>query len=264
MIESFNKHWDVVAKGFKTYMGKDMDRMAAQRVHKVTRKELNQFGTSKTLPTWKEFIEAVNDYVDEYNNRPQSSLPKTADPETGKIRHMTPNEMWEFAIEENEFEPIVVTADEADDLFRPYEIRTVQRCMLSLHSNSYFAIELEQYNGDRVAVGYDMHDPSQTWIREIERTRDGEELGRLICIAKFEGNKQRYIPLSMERKASETRAKGRKKLLDGHLAEVEQELNPNIYLDMSREQEMKMISPTVTINDNTCQARVKCNGQAKN
>src|SRR5690606_3677314 len=49
---------------------------------------------------------------------PHRGLPKFTDPETGRKRHMSPDEAWAAHVASG-FRPVMVDANEADDLFRP-------------------------------------------------------------------------------------------------------------------------------------------------
>ena len=108
--------------------------------------------------------------------------------------------------------------------------RRTNRAMVSWIGNRYFHLGLEPYDRTDVLVGYDVRDASKVWCYEIDIV-DGEELpGRLICVADFEGNKERYVPFSMEQKAIEDRLKGRERRLQVHMDEVQAEANPNRFL----------------------------------
>lgn len=223
IIERFNGSvWNPLAKEFETYIGADMDRQARQRSFKATRKDLKLLGTSSRLPSWQEFLSACANAVASYNAKPHSSLPDK----------MSPDQYWDFHVSTG-FEIVPVLEHEKNDLFRPYVKRKVARAMVEWLTNTYFHLALEEFHGDYVLVGYDIHDASKVWIREIDR-RSGEELmGRLICVAIFAGNEERYIPLTMERAAVEKRAAARARRLNGHLAEVEAELSPGHFLESS-------------------------------
>jgi putative transposase len=106
--------------------------------------------------------------VDIYNNRPHSSLPKVIDPQTGKRRHQTPNEAWQAGLDEG-WAPTLVTTSEAEDLFRPYVYATVLRGEIRLFNNLYFSHELTEWHGEKVRVGYDLHDGSRVWVRKPAR-----------------------------------------------------------------------------------------------
>ena len=233
-----------LAKEFPTYIGKDMDREAGQKVHKLTRRELKQFGTSRALPAWEDFLDAMNEAVDDYNNRPHSAL-----------NGATPNEVWNGHLADG-FQPVEVTKAEADDLFRPYVKRKTNRALVEWLKNKYFHTALEAHHGTYVLLGYDIHDASRVWIRAIDQTDDGERPGRLICIAEFAGNEQRYVPHSMEQEAIQKRHKQRKHRLEHHMAEVDAELAPSRLLEASAMPEMPTIEPAgpvlVVNNDQEC------------
>lgn len=234
IIERFNGSvWNPLSKEFDTYIGADMDRQARQKSFKTTRKDIKQFGASSRLPSWQDFLTACVNAVAAYNAKPHSSLP-------GK---MSPDQYWEYHVSTG-FEIVSVLEHEKNDLFRPYVKRRTRRAMIEWLTNSYFHLALEEFHGEDVLVGYDIHDASKIWVREIER-RDGEELmGRLICVAVFAGNEERYIPLTMERSAIEKRAASRARRLNDHLAEVEAELSPARYLEATAQQPMQMIDVT--------------------
>ncbi|MFD2842003.1 Mu transposase C-terminal domain-containing protein [Paracoccus cavernae] len=196
--------WDTLAKRLPTYIGKDRDKEAGDKVHKITRKQLKEFGESRLLPSWEDFVRLCEAMVAEYNDLPHRGLPKFQDPDTGKTRHMTPNECWAAHVS-NGFEAVEVDPGEADDLFRPYEIRTARRAQVQWNGNFYFDQDLEAYHEEKVMVGYDYHQADKVWVREFDA--ESGQPGRLICVARFGGNSERYIPLSYEQKSIEDRAK---------------------------------------------------------
>lgn len=220
--------WDVLAKRLPTYIGADMDKEAGQKVHKITRRELAEFGESRHLPSWEEFVTLCEERVAEYNAKPHRGLPKFRDPATGRERHMSPNECWETHVA-NGFEPVAIDVNEADDLFRPYEIRTCRRAQVQWNTNFYFHQKLERHHEEEVMVGYDYHQARKVWVREFDR--DSGQPGRLICVADFMGNAERYVPLSYEQKALEKRAKGRLRRLERKVETVEAELDMHYLLD---------------------------------
>lgn len=221
IIERFNGSvWNPLAKEFETYIGEEMDRQARQRSFKATRKDIKVFGASSRLPTWEEFMAACANAIAAYNAKPHSSLP-------GK---MSPDQYWEYHVSTG-FEIVPVLEHEKNDLFRPYVRRKVARAMVEWLTNSYFHMALEEFHGDYVLVGYDIHDAKKVWVREIDTTSGEERMGRLICVAVFAGNEERYIPLTMERAAMEKRANARARRLKDHLAEVEAELSPGSFID---------------------------------
>lgn len=204
VIESFQKVWNRAAKKLPTYSGKEVDAEYKQVVHKMTRRELKAFGSSRLFMSWEDFKRFCQDTLDTYNNSPHAGLAKISDPVTGKRRNMTPNEAW-AAWEAKGWQPVTVSEDEADDLFRSYVLRRTKRALVTLADNEYFHLALEPYHGEEVAVGYDMQDASKVWVREVERTADDHRLGRLICVAGWNDHATRYVPVSMEQLGKEQR-----------------------------------------------------------
>lgn len=228
IIERFNHVWNDLAKRMPTYMGRDMDKEARKAIHHETRREIEEFGTARRLPTWQEFIEAVEDTIAAYNDRPHTGLPRYEDPQTGRLRHMTPNEAWESHRADG-FEAIMVDPQEEDDLFRPYEERKVQRGLVQWNTNEYFHPALEAWHGEMVVVGYDLHQADKVWVRRFDVTTG--QPGALICVAVFAGNAERYVPLTAERKAVEDRNKMAIKRLDRRRRDKEAELDTHPLLE---------------------------------
>jgi putative transposase len=214
--------WVRGAKELPTYIGNGMDREAKQVAFKITRKDINAVGTSRLLMQFPEFLKWCEAQVENYNNRPHRGLPKMADPVTGKQRHQSPMEAWAAAMTEG-WEPVMLKPGEAADLFRPYKIGKTHRAEVRLFGNIYFNRELENYHGEQVRIGYDIHDGSRVWVRDLE--------GRLICVAEFEANKQAYFPQSQIDVANRKRAEGRIKRAEAHIEEAEAELNPPLVIE---------------------------------
>ncbi|WP_282093069.1 DDE-type integrase/transposase/recombinase [Epibacterium ulvae] len=228
--------WNKAAKEFATYIGADMDREAAHRIHKRTRKDLKQFGTSDVLPTFNEFIAIVEAQVEAYNNAVHSNL-RVRDLQSGRMRNGTPNEAWaEFA--ERGFDHFPVEAHEVDDLFRPHVKRRSTRGEVHWISNQYADPALQPYHGMDVLVGYDIHDGSRVWVRELETINGQEMPGRLICVADFYHNKERYFPQSFEDHAREKRVKGQLRRLDDKRSRAEMDLREPLFIDASEEMPM--------------------------
>ncbi|WP_319778415.1 Mu transposase C-terminal domain-containing protein [Maridesulfovibrio sp.] len=215
LIERFQRELIRNARRMPGYCGMDMDKEAAQLVRKKALKEIKATGTTRLFPTWEQFMEMMNTLVAAYNDRPHSSLPKLTDSSTGKKRNQSPNERW--AALEAKAEIIIPDESEVADLFRPYEVRTVSRCEINLYSNRYFSKGLEDYHKQEVQVGYDIHDASRVWVRDLD--------GRFICEAGFEANSADYFPMPVVEQAREKRAQGRKKRLQVHMDEVDAELH---------------------------------------
>jgi len=223
IIERFHGSvWNPLSRMYDTYVGVEMDRQARQKSFKVTRKEIREIGASQSLPSFDDFLKHCQMAVDAYNDKSHSSLPN----------RMSPNDYWQHHVD-NGFEPVLVTGRESADLFRPYVKRKTLRSEVEYRTNKYFHMELQEYHGDYVLIGYEIHDASHVWVRAIDEI-DGEEVpGRLICIAKFADNEERYVPLTMQRDAEERRAKGRMRRVQDKITEIEEELNPRHMLDHS-------------------------------
>lgn len=229
VVERLNQVYTGAAKRLPTYIGKDMDKEAKLLVHKTTRRELAQVGTSRLLPRWDDFLALIDGELEAYNNRPHSSLPSFRDPQLARARHMTPAELW--VLKSDGFDPVIPDDAEVADMFRPYVRRRTRRALVDWLGNSYFAQELEQLDGQDVVVGYDIHDASKVWVREINEIDGALQPGRLIAVATFNGHATRYVPLTAERAAMEKRTKGRMARLQSKLNVVGQELSPAALLD---------------------------------
>ena len=80
--------------------------------------------------------------IEDYNNTPHSAL-KFRDPETGRMRKGSPNEVW-AQFEANGFEPFLLEDGESDDLYRPYVKRKTRRSLVDWLDNEYFSMDLEK------------------------------------------------------------------------------------------------------------------------
>ncbi len=227
IVEAVQKHWNRFARELPTYMGAGMDGEAARRVHLATRADIRKLRRSRRLPAWEGFVRAALDYVNRYNDRPHSALPKIRDDESGRMRHMSPNEAWAAHVQAG-FEPLTVSPAEADDLFRPMVIRQVRRGLVSFASQDYFAPELEELHGQKVFVGYDLQDASKVWVREVARV-DGELApGALICVARWDGHKRAYFPESVIEQAEKRRVQAAIARKQRKIDALEEQLRPGL------------------------------------
>lgn len=206
--------WVTGAKTLASYMGAPMDREAKLTHFKVTRKAIKN-GGAMPLMGWDAFMQFCNDQIDAYNARPHRSLPMTNDPSNGRRRHMSPNEAF-AAFQAKGWQPVTLTADEADRVFRPRVERTVQRGEVRLLNNHYFSGLLEEFHGETVQVAYDIHDAHFVWVYE-------GATGRFICKAEAGANTAHYMPMSYVEQAREKRADARAQRLQVKLDEVEAE-----------------------------------------
>lgn len=201
--------WIRAAKKAPGYVGKDMDPEARKRVYTRSRRELAETGTTRVLMLWDEFRVFGDDKIAAYNARPHSALPRVRDGDSW--RHLSPDEAW--AAKAAEADLVTPRPDELDSLFRPVEIRTVTRGLVSLGARKYFASALEYYHGEQVEVAYDPHDPALVWIRQVG--------GPLICEARLDANKAPYFPPSVIDEAREQRARAQIRRLDRKREDIE-------------------------------------------
>ena len=218
--------WIQAAKRLPTYIGVDMDKEAKQKVFKKTRKDIATFGESKLLLAWDDFMTLCHDEMQRYNNRPHHAHPRRHNKLTGRKEHLTPQQVWDekLAMMVNLGKPLVQVR-EADmvDLFRPYIERKVLRGEIKMFNHVYFSRDLEQYHGETVHVGYDIHDASQVWVRDVS--------GRLLAVAKFEANTRAYFAQPVIEQAHEKRALGQLKRNDVKRNEILETMSPSRVLE---------------------------------
>lgn len=231
LVERVHKTiWVNSAKKLPSYIGADMDKHAGTKVHRISRKQLREQGTTRLIPTLAEFLPGVEYEIEQYHNRPHRGLPKIRDPKTLALRHMSPNEAWEAAIA-NGWEPMRAPAHIATDLLRPQIVRPVRRGEIALHGHRYFLESLRDLHGEEVRVGYDVRDASRVWVY----TLDGEHLGEALV----DGNASDYMPKAVIEQAYERREKGQmKRALDKleNLTGQRVELVSEPVIDYSQEQ----------------------------
>ncbi|WP_293266775.1 Mu transposase C-terminal domain-containing protein [Neptunomonas sp.] len=215
--------WIDGAKSIAGYIGKDMDREAAQLQHKLSRKAIKENGKTHLLG-WENFIDFCEDRMDFYNTKPHASLPKMTD-SAGKRRHMSPNENWAMH-QSKGWEAHLLTQDQAADVFRPRVTRKVLRGEIRLLNNRYFSRELEEFHGDSVQVAFDFRDAQYIWVYD-------QEQGRLICKAEWNANTAHYMPMSYIMQAREKRADARLKRVEVKIDEIEAERRGSYALDQN-------------------------------
>ncbi|WP_181296993.1 DNA-binding protein [Pseudomonas sp. Q2-TVG4-2] len=194
--------WVNAAKKLTSYIGADMDKHAGTKVHRVSRKQLRETGTTRLLPTFSEFMSGVEFEIEAYNDRPHRGLEKIRDPETGKLRPMSPNEAWEAARAEG-WEPMLAPAELVHDLMRPQVIRPTRRGEVTWANQRYFLDALRDLHGEEIRVAYDVRDASRVWVRTLE----GELLGEAL----LDGNASDYMPKPLIEQAYEKREQGQMK-----------------------------------------------------
>ena len=141
-----------IARQFETYHGTGADRDTIRQVStavisldKAKRKGATQLTPKQQwavgkLPSWNQFLDAVQAGVDWYNNEHVHS-------EIG----MTPVQKRRQLMEKmNPDDLVFVTPVEARDLFRPSTLRVAQRGWLQLFNNYYFSAKLKQEQLDEI------------------------------------------------------------------------------------------------------------------
>ncbi|WP_372502359.1 Mu transposase C-terminal domain-containing protein [Tistrella mobilis] len=204
--------WGPAERRMYTYVGPRADRDIVKRRMTQIEREIRTKGASRALPSWEQTLAELAAAVEDYNNRPHSSLKRIRDAETGRTRHQTPHEAMREAVE-NGWRPSSLPAELIEDLFRPYEERTTIRGEVRLPWGRYYDDALVPLTGQRVRVGYDIHDGERVWVR------DGA--GRLVCVAHRDANVIPDMPDNKLAHVRDQRASRRAALLDQRLDDIE-------------------------------------------
>lgn len=226
-----------IARQFETYHGTGADRDTIRQVStavisldKAKRKGVTQLTPKQQwavgkLPSWNQFLDAVQTGVDWYNNEHVHS-------EIG----MTPAQKRRQLMEKmNPDDLVFVTPVEARDLFRPSTLRVAQRGWLQLFNNYYFSTKLLDVDGQKVQVMFDIHDPSQVIVRKQD--------GTFVCYAELDGNKRDAFPMPYVEKTRQARHARRAKLKQEQLDEIHEELNPIITIEHQQGFELLRTKP---------------------
>lgn len=207
-----------LAKTYDSYIGADMDKDAATRVHRLSRKQLTQGIQPTQIPTFETFFADLQNALDVYNHKPHRGLPKVRDLDTGLMRHQSPMDSWKSA-QADGWEPLKADADVVASLVRPQVVRTTNRAEVRIFGGIYFLQELEEYHGQEVRVAYDFRDATRVWVH----TLDGDLIGEAI----HGGNASQAMPQSLIDKGTVKREKGqlnklvkKAKTLTGHDVEL--------------------------------------------
>ncbi|BCB62783.1 hypothetical protein HaloA020_34840 [Halomonas sp. A020] len=188
-----------LAKEMPSFIGADMDKEAATKAHKLSRRDIKQGLKPAFIPTFQEFFERLNDALDVYNHRPHKGLPKVRDLDSGKLRHQSPMEAWKSAEAEG-FEALTAPSDVVSSLMRPQEVRKTNRGEVRINGGVYFMDALRDFHGEEIRVAWDYRDTGCVGIFTLE----GEYLGD----AQLDGNATPAMPASMIERAAEKREKG--------------------------------------------------------
>lgn len=226
-----------IARQFETYHGTGADRDTIRQVStavisldKAKRKGAMQLTPKQQwavgkLPSWNQFLDAVQAGVDWYNNEHVHS-------EIG----MTPAQKRRQLMEKmNPDDLVFVTPVEARDLFRPSTLRVAQRGWLQLFNNYYFSAKLLDVDGQKVQVMFDIHDPSQVIVRKQD--------GTFVCYAELDGNKRDAFPMPFVEKTRQERSDRRLKNVLEKADEIQAERNPVVTIEHQQGFELLRTKP---------------------
>lgn len=194
-VDSLAKHQTDVAK-----IGKDL-----------TTKQKSAIGK---LPHWNELFEVIKQAVDWYNNEHKHT----------ELGGATPKAVREYLLgqlEDGEY--VQLLPNEARDLYRPSVVRTVQRAWLSVYNNEYWHKMLEDYDGKKVQVHIDQHDPQSVIVKTLD--------GKYLCDAILNGNKKDAFPLSLVERAKVGRTNARLTRLDDEATKAKLELRKTLQIE---------------------------------
>ncbi|MCM2318097.1 MAG: Mu transposase C-terminal domain-containing protein [Pseudomonas sp.] len=187
-----------LAKTYDSYIGADMDKQAATKAHRLSRKQLAAGLKPTPVPEFAEFFADLQQALDTYNHRPHRGLPKVRDLETARRRHQSPMECWKSAEAEG-WEPLRADPEVVASLTRPQVTRKTARGEIRWNGGIYFHTALVDLHGEEIRVAYDFRDSSQVWAFSAE--------GELICTAVLDGNASPAMQTVLE-KAGDKRVKG--------------------------------------------------------
>lgn len=230
ICENFNTWLDKQSRELATYQGKGMDSLSLKRVKKLTEKmvkaanagdvverdrlhrEAERAGKGRVFTSVQEAEDWINATCERWNDKPHRSLPKIADPLTGKRRHQTPREALQAHVADG-WEPVALSDDHLVDLFRPHVRCKVTREAVSPVGNGqrYHFAGLGAWNGEEVMVAIDPMDWRAVWIKSL----DGEFLGvaNLVEASGYRAKSQYEI-------AEEKRANAQIKRKTGDIAKI--------------------------------------------
>lgn len=228
IIERF---WETVtiplAKTYETFVGKDADSstrtlnirklnsaMNAERQGKELSTEQQRY--RRKLPSFKQFVADLDAAIRDYNlNHEHSELVAATEG-----RFCTPADYRAHRLAELDKTECPLTEIELDYMFRPEEICTVRRGTIMLHKKVYGGSALTMHHGEKVRVGYDLHDPSSVIVKQL----DGTMIGKL----KLDAHVQPAMPVSRIEQLRAKRVEDAVKRQEAKIAVAKAELTPTI------------------------------------
>ncbi|MGL9774554.1 MAG: Mu transposase C-terminal domain-containing protein [Sodalis sp. (in: enterobacteria)] len=182
------------------------------------------------MPSWRQLIDAIEEEVQRCNHSHEhSALPKV----NGKSMTAAAYRKALLAEEGDNIE--YLTLGKLREMFMPEEKRMAQRGWAELLNKPYFARELIEVDRQTVRVAYDIHNPNEVIIRQMDEA--------YLCTALWNGNTASLVPVSRVEKALGARAKRRIKLAESKIQNAKDELRPVI--DAPRKSDYRLLIPQV-------------------
>lgn len=218
-----------IARSFATYYGPNADPdtvrqtltavdSLAKHQNDVGKKDKPLTAKQKSaigkLPTWDELMTVIEQAVAWYNNKHEHS----------ELGGATPKAVREYLmgqLEEGEY--VELTANEARDMYRPSVVRVVQRAWLSVYNNEYWHKSLEDYDGKKVQVHIDQHNPKTVIVKTIN--------GKYLCDATLDGNKKDAFPLSLVERSKVGRTNAKITRLEDEATKAKLELRKTLQIE---------------------------------
>lgn len=247
ICENFNRSWlDIRSRELATYQGKGMDSLTLKRVKKITenmvkaankgdmveqarlRAIAQRTGKGYVFSSYNDAIDWILREVEAFNDKPHRSLPKVADPVTGKRRHQTPREALKFHVDAG-WQPMTLTEDQIIDLFQPHVRCPVKREAVSPVGNGqrYYHPELGAWNDQDVMVAVDPMDPYKVRIKTLE--------GKFLFVADLV-RATGYRAKSAYELAEEKRGKAQLKRIGKKVSAAERRMTPVLNMDVAPDQ----------------------------
>lgn len=196
IAENFNTWLDREARELATYQAPErMDSGAFTRIRRITnamvragaqgqpaerarlRAEAMRLGKGLVFDTDAQALAWIEERAVRWNSRPHRSLPKLRCPQTGRMRHMTPQESLDAAVAAG-WAPVALTAEQLTDVFRPHLRKHVRRGTVTPYGGQrYHHPDLAHHEGDEVLVAVDPDRPEDVWVKTLD--------GRLLCVARL-------------------------------------------------------------------------------
>lgn len=240
IAENFNPWLDREARELATYQNpKVMDERTFVRMKRLTnqmvkaasspkeREQIRQLaireGQGIVFDSDAEFLAWIEAKRVKWNNKPHRSLPKITDPDTGRQRHMTPQESLNAAIEAG-WQPLTLPPEVLADAFRPHLLKKVTRGTVTpFGGQRYRHPALDALMNQEVQVAVDPDDFTKVWVKDLE--------GRLLCVAEHVPDVQGRSQ-TMREDADAKRAAARIRLRERQIEAIVQEIAPPNLLEM--------------------------------